>query len=52
MKQFILALIRGAAAFRLKARGVSFGRGVILNGIPGIHRKGNGPAHRFSNAIH
>ncbi len=42
MKRLILALIRGAAAFHVRARGGVVGRGVILNGFPAIRRKGSG----------
>jgi serine acetyltransferase len=42
MKRLILALIRGAAAFHVRARGGVVGRDVILNGVPGIRRKGSG----------
>jgi serine acetyltransferase len=42
MKHLILSLIRTAAAMHVKARGVSLGHDVILNGIPGIRRKGSG----------
>ena len=42
MKRLILVLIRGAAAFYVKARGGVVGRDVILNGFPAIRRKGSG----------
>jgi len=42
MKRLILALIRGAAGFYVKTRGGIIGRDVILNGFPGIRRKGSG----------
>jgi hypothetical protein len=42
MKHLILVLIRGAAAFYVRARGGVIGRDVILNGVPGIRRKGSG----------
>ena len=42
MKRLILVLIRGAAAFYVRARGGVVGQGVILNGFPAIRRKGSG----------
>ena len=42
MKRLILVLIRGVAAFYVRARGGIVGREVILNGVPGIRRKGSG----------
>ena len=42
MKHLIISLIRTAAAMYVKARGCVVGRDVILNGVPGIRRKGSG----------
>jgi len=42
MKHFFLVLIRTASAVYTLARGGVLGRGVILNGIPSIRRKGSG----------
>lgn len=42
MKHLILSLIRTAAAMYVKARGGVVARDVILNGVPGIRRKGSG----------
>lgn len=61
MKSIILSIIRSAAATFVKARGASLGHGVILNGFPGIRRKGSGKliigdgvtlnSTRWSNAL-
>lgn len=42
MKHLILKIIRIAANRYVRARGGIVGSGVILNGVPGIRRKGNG----------
>lgn len=42
MKNLILTILRKTAAFRISARGVELGSGVILNGTPYVRRKGNG----------
>jgi acetyltransferase-like isoleucine patch superfamily enzyme len=42
MKRIFLTLVRIAAAWQVSGRGVSLGRGVILNGLPAIRRKGSG----------
>lgn len=42
MKHLILEIIRSAATRYVRARGVVVGGGVILNGVPGIRRKGSG----------
>jgi serine acetyltransferase len=42
MKYLILSLIRTAAAMYVKARGGVVGHDVILNGMPGVRRKGSG----------
>lgn len=42
MKALILVVIRALAASLAKRQGCQLGRGVILNGIPAIRRKGSG----------
>jgi carbonic anhydrase/acetyltransferase-like protein (isoleucine patch superfamily) len=42
MKTLILTILRKTAAFRVSARGIELGSGVILNGTPYVRRKGNG----------
>jgi serine acetyltransferase len=42
MKSLVLSLLRRLAAAWVSARGGEIGAGAILNGIPGIRRKGSG----------
>lgn len=42
MKSVIILIIRGVARLVTEARGCTLGSGVILNGIPGVRKKGGG----------